>query len=314
MLSRVADSLYWMSRYIERAENIARIIHVNLHLILDVHLGYTEQWAPLISITGDHELFYSKYKEANRENVMHFLTFDEEYPNSILACVSKARENARSIREIISSEMWEQINRFYYLVKDASSTNRMLISGHEFYTNIKMSSHLFVGISDTTLNHGEGWHFLRLGRLLERADKTSRIIDVKYFHLLPSSVDVNSTYDDIQWAAVLRSASAFEMYRKIFHRINPEDVVAFLILNQEFPRAIAYCLNKANDSIHSITGTPDNSFQYSTEKFLGQLASELQFKDINEIITYGLHEYIDEFQAKLNNIGNNIHQNFFAIK
>lgn len=314
MLSRVADSLYWMSRYIERAENIARIIHVNLHLILDVHLGFKEQWAPLISITGDDKLFRKKYQEANRENVMHFLTFDEDYPNSIVSCLLNARENARSIREIISSEMWEQINRFYYLVKDASSNRRMFISAHEFYTNIKMASHLFVGITDTTMHHGEGWHFIRTGRLLERADKTSRIIDVKYFHLLPSSVDINTTYDDIQWAAVLKSASAFEMYRKTHHRIKPEYVVAFLMLNQEFPRAIGYCINKTNESIHSITGTPENSFNYSTEKFLGQLTAELQYKDVNEIITYGLHEYIDEFQAKLNHIGNNIHQNFFAIK
>ncbi|MGC2164466.1 MAG: alpha-E domain-containing protein, partial [Gallionella sp.] len=180
MLSRVANSIYWMSRYMERAENVARFIGVNLNLSLDMPADFGEQWAPLINITGDHELFKERYGNPTRENVMHFLTFDRENPNSILTCVRNARESARSVREIISSEMWEQANRFYLLVKDVAAAKTMTDNPHDFYASVKLESHLFDGITEGTMSHGEAWHFLQLGELLERADKTSRILDVKY--------------------------------------------------------------------------------------------------------------------------------------
>src|SRR5262249_47143954 len=143
-----------------------------------------------------------------------------ENPNSILSCVRAARENARSVREIISSEMWEQVNEFYLMVNSAAAVGAMT-DPQELFASVKMSSHQFAGVTDATMTHGEGWHFFRLGRRLERADKTSRILDVKYFLLLPTADDVGTTFDDIQWAAVLRSASAFEMYRKCHGRISP---------------------------------------------------------------------------------------------
>jgi uncharacterized alpha-E superfamily protein len=313
MLSRVADSVYWMSRYVERAENVARFIDVNFQLTLDAG-GEDRQWQPLVNTTGDHEDFNKRYGIATQENVINFLTFDTANSNSILSCLRHARENARTVREIISSEMWLQINRFYLMVKSAAEHKDWLDSVNEFFTEVKEASHLFTGITDATMAHNEAWHFCRLGRMLERADKTSRMLDVKYYILLRSTEDVGSPIDDIQWAAVLRSASAFEMYRKRLGRISPQGVVEFLILDREFPRAIQFCLVAARDSLHAISGTPLGTFRYQPEKLLGQLCSDLSFDSLDEIIGHGLHEYLDELQTKVNAVGTGIFETFFAFK
>jgi uncharacterized alpha-E superfamily protein len=312
MLSRVADSIYWMSRYIERAENVARFVDVNLNLMLDSPTGQSQQWEPLINTTGDHELFAHRYGAPTPENVIQFLTFDPEYDNSIYSCLRAARENARSIREIISSEMWEQINWSYLMVKEATNDLQSMAGQHKFFNEVKQASHLFTGIAEATLTRSEAWHFLRLGRVLERADKTSRILDVKYFILLRSTADVGSPFDDVHWAAVLRSASAFEMYRKRHGRISPEGIVQFLLLDSEFPRAIRFCLNSARESLHAITGTPQESFRNPAERLLGQLCSELAYAHVEEVIKGGLHEYLDDLQNQMNRVGQGIHDTFFA--
>src|ERR1041385_3042096 len=225
MLSRVADSIYWMSRYVERAENVARFVDVNLQLMLDAPSGEDQQWEPLVNTTGDHEDFKKRYGKATQRNVLQFLSFDPENPNSILSCIRAARENARTIREIISSEMWLQLNKFYLMVTAAAADSTDQANPHEFFTEVKNANHLFNGIAAATMTHGEPWHFFHMARMLERAAKTSRILDVKYFILLRSVQDVGTPFDDIQWAAVLRSASAFEMYRKRHGRISPKSVV-----------------------------------------------------------------------------------------
>jgi uncharacterized alpha-E superfamily protein len=314
MLSRVADSIYWMSRYVERAENVARFIDVNLQLMLDsTNSQIGQQWEPLVSTTGDHEEFQKRFGEATQSNVIRFLTFDAENSNSILSCLRAARENARTVREIISSEMWLQLNKFYLMAASAAG-NGTYFDSHEFFAEVKNASHLFTGITDATMTHGEAWHFCHMGRMLERADKTSRILDVKYYILLRSSQDVGTPFDDVQWAAVLRSASAFEMYRKRFGRISPSGVVEFLLLDREFPRAIHFCLLCARDSLHAISGTPLGTFRYAPEKLLGQLCSDLSYASVDEIISQGLHEYVDELQSKVNHAGNGIHETFFAFK
>jgi uncharacterized alpha-E superfamily protein len=314
MLSRVADSIYWMSRYIERAENVARFIDVNLHMMLDLPMGSAEQWAPLVITTGDDVPFTERYGTATQESVMQFLTFDRENPNSIISCLRAARENARSVREIISSEMWEQVNTFYLMVNAAASGGRALESPYDFFSEIKKASHLFEGLTNSTMAHGEGWHFCRLGRLLERADKTSRILDVKYFILLPSAADVGTPFDDIQWAAVLRSTSAFEMYRKRHHLLSPDRIVDFLLLDREFPRSVQYCLIKADESLHAISGTPIGTFRNPAEQHLGQLRAELAYAPVQEILAEGLHEFLDALQTKLNSVGDGIFATFFALR
>jgi uncharacterized alpha-E superfamily protein len=315
MLSRVADSIFWMSRYIERAENVARFIDVNLHMILDLPVGSAEQWEPLIITSGDQERFAARHGTATtQENVIRFLAFDAENPNSIVSCLRAARENARSVREIISSEMWEQVNTFYLMMTSPDAARRTKESPHEFFTEIKMASHLFTGLTETTMSHGEAWHFSRIGRLLERADKTTRLLDVKYFILLPRFTEVGSPFDDIQWSAVLRSASAFEMYRKRHGRIAPDRIVDFLLLDLEFPRAVHSCLVKAEESLHAISGTPVGTFRNSAEQRLGQLRSELGYTRVDDILADGLHEFLDGLQVKLNAVGDAIYETFFALR
>lgn len=313
MLSRVADSIYWLNRYIERAENVARFVDVNLNLLLDSPIGMAQQWEPLILTTGDLPLFQKRYGEATAENVIRFLAFDEDYANSILSCVRFARENARSVREIISSEMWEQVNSFYLMVQEAAHKPPMSQMS-QFLTEVKMASHLFAGVMDATMTHNEGWHFGQIGRLLERADKTARILDVKYFILLPSPGDVGTTLDQLQWMALLKSASAYEMYRKRQHRISPRDVAKFLVMTPDFPRSIRFCLLQVERSLHQITGTPIGAWRNPVERTLGRLRSDLDYLTIDDIIQSGLHEFLDDLQKRTNTVGDKIYETFFALE
>jgi uncharacterized alpha-E superfamily protein len=313
MLSRVADSIYWLNRYVERAENVARFIDVNLTLLMDNSVGVAQQWEPVVLTTGDLPLFQERYGSVTAENVIQFLTFDANYSNSILSCLYAARENARSVREVISSEMWQQLNSFYLTVKNAA--DRPLDAPSEFFTNVKLASHLFQGLMDATMSHNEGWHFGQIGRLLERADKTTRILDVKYFILLPSVQDVGLTVDELQWMALLKSASAYEMYRKQGqHRITPTGVAEFLLLNREFPRSIRFCLLQVERSLHQITGTPLGTWQNSAERAMGRLTSELDYLTIDDVIQGGLHEFLDGLQIRMNDVGNKIFETFFALQ
>src|SRR6202140_3325547 len=288
MLARVAESIYWMSRYVERAENIARVIEVNLNLMLDLPVGHAQQWQPLVATTGDAEEFAKRYPAPSQRNVIEFLAFDRDHVNSIASCLRAARENARSVREIISSEMWEQLNEFYLRVISAVTDAASRTDPQDLLRSVRRSGHLFAGVTDATMTHNESWNFCRLGRMLERADKTSRILDVKYFLLLPTAADVGPTPADTRWAAVLRSASAFEMYRKAHGRIAPDRVVEFLLLEREFPRAIQYCLVRARESVHAISGTPAEMFRHPVERLLGELCSELAYARIDAIIAAGL--------------------------
>jgi uncharacterized alpha-E superfamily protein len=314
MLSRVANSIYWMARYIERAENLARYIEVTLNVILDQPDTADHQWKPLILATGDEEAFAERYGQPDSQSVIHFLTFDPEYTNSINSCVTQARENARTIREAISSEAWEQINEFYHWLRESQQQEMSLDQLADFYERARLHSHLFSGILDATMSHGEGWHFANLGRLIERADKTSRILDVKYFTLLPTISDVGTTIDDLQWSAVLRSVSGFEVYRKRYRTITVPRVVEFLFLEREFPRAVRFCLDGADRSLHAITGSRDGEFKNAAEQRLGQLRATLAYADVKYIIQNGLHEFVDEFQVKLNEIDEAIFNTFFALR
>ena len=228
------------------------------------------------------------------------------------ASLRAARENARQVREIISSEMWEQVNRFYLMVSDAARSQQAFNRSHQFFEDVKLNSHLFTGLMEVTMSHGEPWHFARMGRLLERADKTSRILDVKYFILLPKVDYVNTTYDNIQWAAVLKSVSGLEMYRKQYHRINPRSVCEFLIFDRHFPRALRYCLTSAETSLYAITENLAGTVSNAAERRLGRLRADLDYADIQEVFNKGMHEYLDRFQTKVNQIGDALSTVFFG--
>jgi uncharacterized alpha-E superfamily protein len=311
LLSRVADSVYWMSRYIERAENVARFLDVNYNLMLDLPRDFAGQWQAVIDTTGDRAAFQERYGTATRRNVVRFLAFDPEYRNSIYSCVTAARENARSVRETIASEMWEQINALYLMLA-AESRRPVPEILPEFCRQVRMACHLFQGISQGTMSRNEAWQFIALGRRLERADKTTRLLDVKYFILLPSLEDVGTPYDDIQWSAVLKSVSGFEMYRKKYGRISPDRIVEFLVLDNEFPRAVRYCIGLADDALHAITGTPRGAFSCASEQKIGLLRSELDFTRVEAILSGGLHEFFDALQTKMNTIDECIFGDFIA--
>jgi len=311
LLSRVADSVYWMARYIERAENVARFIDVNLHLQLDLPLAPANQWEPLIETTGDMAEFTKKYGIVTECNVIQFLVFDEENPNSIFSCIRSARENARSVRETISSEMWEQVNSIYLQIQ-VQRSNLSQVSLSEVLHGIRMACHMFQGITDATMSHNEAWHFVRLGRMIERAEKTSRILDVKYFILLPSTRTVDTPYDDLHWSAVLKSVSGFEMYRKKYGRILPRNIVELLIMDRQFPRAILFCIIRANESLHAITGTSLASSEALSEQLMTSLTDELNTATVDMIIRGGLHEYLDRLQTKMNAVGDGLLADFFV--
>ncbi|MEQ8847768.1 alpha-E domain-containing protein [Botrimarina sp.] len=314
MLSRVAESIYWMSRYVERAENVARFIDVNDNLTLGEGVDLVEQWAPLVYTTGDQELFKELYGEPHRDAVLRFLAFDPRNPNSVLSCVSAARENARSVRESITTPMWEQINKFYLMVQQSAQTSRFITEPNQFCDMVKHASHTLVGATYTTMSHGEAWHFSRVGRLIERADKTSRIVDVQYFHLLPDVTDVGTSLDVVRWSALLRSASALTMYRRVHGRITPDRVADFLILDRDFPRSMRFCLMRVQESVCEITGSRPGTFRCHSEQLAGRLRSEMDYTSIDDVVQQGMHEYIDQFQQRLNQIGGGLHADFFTLE
>jgi uncharacterized alpha-E superfamily protein len=311
LLSRVADAVYWLGRYIERAENVARFLDVNHNLMLDLPQDYADQWQPIVDTTGDRASFLERCGVATKSSVVRFLAFDPENSNSIYSCVLAARENARSVRETISSEMWQQINSLYLMIT-SESRNSEPADLPAFCHQVRMACHLIHGILHVTMSHNEAWQFIRLGTLLERADKTTRILDVKYFILLPSVSDVGTPYDDVQWSAVLKSVSGFEMYRKCHGRIAPERIVEFLLLDGEFPRSFRYCIGLADRALHYITGVPVSNYSCPSEQRLGQLRSELDFTGVEAILSSGLHEFCDAVQTKMNTIDECISGDFFA--
>lgn len=313
MLSRVAESLFWMSRYVERAENVARFVSVNQDVSLGGLGGMETQWYPLIQASGDEESFLEHYSEASEQNVLNFLIFDEQNFNSIRNCLFAARENGRMVRETLSTAMWEALNRFYLRVCEATGNRERILSRpQEFLDLVKESSHLLLGVKQATISHGEAWNFLRLGRLLERADKTSRILDVKYYTLLPNPDDIGSPLDTVQWNALLNSTSALTMYRRKYGTIVPDQVAEFLILDRGFPRSIYHCVTNAERAVHEITGVSTDYYSNPAEQFLGKLRYELTFLGIDDVISQGMHEFVDSVQVRLNRIGNEIQTTFFS--
>src|ERR1700733_11171095 len=315
MLSRVADSLYWMSRYAERGENIARILDVNLQLMLDLpKLDPEEQkalWGPVLRSTGDHEDFYKHYKETTSENVIDFLTLHAKNSNSIVNCITTARENARHVREQISLEMWEEINRTYLWMKGQTLKKIQKQGPYEFFTAVKNASHLFQGITDGTMTHGEDWDFIQIGKYLERADMTTRILDANDEIFIKTPTKTPHPGGTLQWSAILRSCSSHDAYRKFYvAQVEPDKVVEFLILNEFFPRSIRFCVGALDVALRRISGCQEERFTNQAEKLSGRLVAELNYSALEDIKTVGMHQYMDELQIKLNAIGEAIFQTY----
>ena len=253
MLSRVAEALYWMARYIERAEDLTRLLAVNFNALLETQPDAARQgWEPLVEMTGDEGLFYSLYPEANARSVSDFMLWNSLNPNAVSACVTRARENARSVREQVSSEMWGQINQLYFLLRDVNR-EEVLASPSNFFGQVRDGSQAFQGITAATLTHSEPYQFVQLGLHLERADKTARILDAKYVYI--TGLDPDSAETSLQLIALLRSCSAFEPFRRTAHgELNSQRVAEYLILDHYFPRAVLFCLNRSLHSLELVGG------------------------------------------------------------
>lgn len=310
MLSRVAESIYWMSRQVERAENLARFLEVTLNLILDQPENLVDPWEPLILVTGDQAEFYSRYPIANVESVTHFLAFDSDYSNSMISSLRQARQNARGVRESLSSETFEQLNDFYHFVNDAANQSS-LESSTDFFDAVRRIALQWTGVVDSTMSHDLGWHFANVGRMTERADKTSRILDVKYFNLLPRVDDVGTSIDDLQWSALLLAISGFEAYRREHRSIGIENVIEFFLFNPSFPRSILFCVGQADWSIRQIASYSVNNTNESAKQLTSRLRHKLAVTNVKEVLAGGMHQFIDELQTELNEVGNAMNHDYF---
>jgi uncharacterized alpha-E superfamily protein len=302
-----------MSRYIERAENIARLLEVNLQFLLDFQgiddAGVKEHWGSILASSGDDELFSTLYETADSRTVTEFLALDLRNPSSILSCVFTARENARMIRDQISVEMWETINELYLFLKSRSTADVWAAGPYEFFQDIKRNSHLFQGLTDSTYSRSEGWEFIQFGKFVERAHKTTRILDVKYHILLPSAGDVGGAVDTAQWQAVLRSASALEAYRKFYVReILPWKVAEFLIFSDSFPRSVHFCMAQIDEFLRRILGESGTRPRTEAARLSRRLLADLQSLTIDEVLKDGLHEFLVEIAATLEKISDEVVQ------
>jgi uncharacterized alpha-E superfamily protein len=315
MLSRVADSLFWLARYMERVENNARILDVNLQVTLDSDEAgsdaETRAWRPIVMTLEDQTRFNATHPAINADSVCTFVTFDKENPNSICSSVAAARENARTVREYISSEMWERINALYLWLKRVEARDLAGCSGISFYRQLVDMCHQFHGTTEQTLTHGEGWDFLQVGKYLERADNASRLLDLKYHILLPHGEEVGGNVDTVQWQAVLRSCSAFEAFRKIYRgQVTPWTVAEFIVLNEKFPRSIRFCVDALDESIHRISNCDRAHYSNEAERLSGRLCAEMNYTTIGEVFRQGLHEYLDNIQGRLIEIGSAMHRQY----
>ena len=312
MLSRVADSLYWINRYVERAENLSRFVEVSEAMALDCPPGSAEPWLPLIDASGDRELFDELYPNGTPEQVVRFLVNAEGNPNCIINCIAIARENARQIREVITTEMWEQINGMYWNLQEDNDSFWQL-PPQEQLREIRRSCQLFYGITDATLSRDLSWQFSRLGRLIERADKTTRILDVKYFLLLPSPDEVGGVLDELQWISLLRSAGAYQMFRQSRQQaIEPKAVAAFLLLDPIFPRSVRYCLERISETLGIIRGSAVPGAPDALECLAGLTLARWSYTGIDALIAGGLHESIDALQSDLNQLHDLIEARYFV--
>lgn len=313
MISRVAEHCFWLARYLERAENAARVLDVNHTLLLDFHVPAEQQWKPVLIITGIHDY----PNEPTAENVQEHMTWDEKNPFSVRSSLYWARENARIIREVISAEMWERINYYHLWFQSEAARSAYDTNRHEFYAQVKRINHLVHGIADATMSHGEAWEFFKLGTYLERASQTARIMDVKYHTLLPKVEDVGTPVDNAHWLAILMSCSGYEPFHKKPRAVpmDPGSAVAeFLLFDKEFPRSIRRCVRECAKAARAAAGNPQHREPTAAEAAVAELLTWLDSRTIRQVIDAGLHEALTHIVDAAIGIGNAIHASFFAAE
>ena len=309
MLSRTADHLYWMARYIERAENMARVLDVtyNMSLVPNDAEGEAALWKPALMISGNIEAFERDYPEYNAANIIKYLAMDENNPSSIYSALRSARENARSVRVALSSETWENINALWLEFSQFFGANLAESGLGVFCDWVKSRSHLFRGVSFGTMLRNDAFRFLRLGTFVERADNTARLLDVKYALLMPEDAAESGAVDYYEWSAVLRAVSAFQAYQKIFSdTIEPWRVAQLLILREDMPRSLHACYAEITPILDQLSGS------YNTEcrRLAGELHSRLKYGRMEDIFENGLHDFLEDFLLRNNNLGVEIQRTF----
>ena len=308
MLSRTADNLYWTGRYMERAENLARVLDVSYrNALLDLAGSSPEsEWRDALASLGNPPQFTARDQKLDEVDVTRFFTLDIESPCSIKFCVHAARENARALRAVISTEMWESINTTYLALRDLDEASLRARGLREFFDWVKDRSHLFRGVSHGTTLHNDAFHFLRLGTFLERADSTARLLDTKYQALAGMDAEAaGATY--YAWGAVLRQASAFRAYHQTYHDvITPTRVAELLTLRLEMPRSLRFCANQVVEHLDSLAGTRD----LEAQRLAGELHARLRFARIDRVLSQGLHDFLAEVTQRITDLSTQLAQDF----
>jgi len=302
MLAREADSVFWMARYVERAEHVARLLLVNTNVLMDVGdlapALQERQWRSILTIMYAGDL--PRGDAAIGQRVAQHMTFNYENGNSLVNCVSRARENARSVRESISAEMWEELNTVYWQLQSEETRARFDEAPEEFYRTILNASMLFQGLTDQTLPHGQRWHFAQLGKYIERALVTCRIIEAKFDILNNAESALETPLRNISWMAVLRSCCSIEAYRRTYMGdMDPLRVAGFLILQPNFPRSIRHAVNEAHQCIAQVRQAANPGVVDSAERILGRLDAQLEYAEMGEILAEGIPAYLQRIQQSV---------------
>src|SRR5450432_3409602 len=300
MLSRVAESLYWMSRYLERAEHTARLLDLNLNLMLDQAPDPDGlRWPRLLD-----SLMVTLPAGAKTDaySVAQTMTFNAKNKASIIACMNAARENARQVREQISSEMWEELNQLFLQTRRAGNDKKWQATPHLFFRGVKEGAHLFQGITDSTLSHSEGWHFIQAGRFLERAGATAALLDAHVSELIERT-DPSEEGDYLEMVGLLKSCTAFEAYCKVYTAdLSPERIAEFLLLNSEFPRSVRFAAETIQSALNAIAETSATRKTGRANRLAGRLRASLSFSQIDEIMGSGLRPYLADIQRQCGQI------------
>lgn len=305
MLSRVANSVYWIARYLERAENTGRIVNVNTNLVLDTPKGLSPGWAPLVMITGGQELFDHQYAEANERNVTRFLLTDAGNGVSVLYSLSQARENARTVRDVLPREVWEELNNLYLYVRDNAQKGCSKRGRYEYVTKVIQGVQQLTGMMAGTMSNNMPYDFIVLGRNLERADMTLRILDVRSASLLPATAELRP-FENIQWMSVLKSLSAYQMYLQYMGvRVNREGVLEFLLQDRDFPRAIHHCTLRVESALRNLPRYGD------VLPYVKKMQRTIADVDVSKLDQASLHAFIDIQEAGLAEVGKAISDMYF---
>jgi uncharacterized alpha-E superfamily protein len=312
MLSRTADHLYWMARYIERAENMARVLEVTYSMSLVPNAAQSEAalWLPALEIAGNVDQYEEEYGSVDAAKVIHYLSMDVNNPSSIYNALRNARENARAVRVDMTSETWENINALWIEFDQFRGADLTKAGLPEFCDWVKARSHLFRGVCFGTMLRDDAFSFVRLGTFIERADNTARLLDVKYHLLLPDEEEVGGAVDYYEWSAVLRSVSAFQAYQKIFSdSIVPWRVAELLVLRRDMPRSLHACLDEITPILEQLAGRR----QVECRRLAGELHAKLRYGKMQDIFQRGLHEFLSDFIDSNNLLGAEIQRAFLSI-